>query len=293
MKKMYLIGKSLKHSISPIIHNKIFSYYNIEAIYENVELPTEEDLKRFTEDIKKDQSAIGFNVTIPYKESILKFCDHILDDVKIIRAANTIKNENGKLIAYNTDWMGFVRSLYETGVDVRGKRILVLGAGGAAKACIFGLYKMGVSEIYVANRTLEKAFYLKEQFKDYVNINVIEWKQKSKLKFSVIINTTSIGMFPKCDEAPFEYEGLSTILENGESLVYDLIYNPIKTKLLKMAEEKNIVINNGLKMLIYQAVEADLIWGVIYNSPPAHLVKEIINLSEMTIKDLEKKVQDN
>jgi len=254
MKKLYLIGKSLKHSISPLIHNKILSNFGIDAVYSNVELSDFEKLKEFVDMVKKDEDVVGFNITIPYKEDILEFCDEVSEDVKIIQAANTVKKENGKLKAYNTDWIGFKRSLEEVGIDIKDKRILILGAGGAAKACIYGLYKMGVRRIFVANRTYEKAESLREQYMKFVDIRIVRWSEIDSFESNVIINTTPIGMFPDIEKSPLN------ILAASVELVYDMIYNPPKTKLLKMAERNGKILLNGLKMLIYQAIEAERIW---------------------------------
>lgn len=272
MNKLYLIGKSLKHSISPFIHNKILSDLKIDAVYSNVELPDFEKLKEFVEMVKKDEDVVGFNITIPYKEDILEFCDEVSEDVKIIQAANTVKKENGKLKAYNTDWIGFKRSLEEVGIDIKDKRILILGAGGAAKACIYGLYKMGVEEIFVANRTYEKAESLRKQYKEFVDIEILKWSEIDSFNSDIVINTTPIGMFPDTEKSPLK------ALSGSVRFVYDMIYNPPKTKLLKMAETNGKISLNGLKMLIYQAVEAEKIWFGIGDD------RELVSLITSVVK---------
>lgn len=272
MKKLFLIGKSLKHSISPFIHNRILSELNIDAIYTNVELSDTEKLKEFVEMVRKDEDVVGFNITIPYKEDILEFCDEVSEDVKIIQAANTVKKENGKLKAYNTDWIGFKRSLEEVGIDVKDKRILILGAGGAAKACIYGLYKMGAEEIFVANRTYEKAESLRKQYKEFVDIEILKWSEIDSFNSDIVINTTPIGMFPDTEKSPLK------VLSGSVRFVYDMIYNPPKTKLLKMAETNGKISLNGLKMLIYQAVEAEKIWFGIGDD------RELVSLITSVVK---------
>jgi len=178
MKKLFLIGKSLKHSISPFIHNRILSELSIDAIYSNVELSSIEKLREFVEMVRKDEDVVGFNITIPYKEDILEFCDEVSEDVRIIKAANTVKKEEGKLLAYNTDWIGFKKSLEDIGVDVKDKKILVLGSGGAAKACIYGLYRMGTKEVFVANRTYEKEEMLREVVQGILKILPGGWQRR-------------------------------------------------------------------------------------------------------------------
>lgn len=254
MKKLFLIGKSLKHSISPFIHNRIISELNIDAVYSNVELSDTEELKEFVEMVRKDEDVVGFNITIPYKEDILEFCDEVSEDVRIINAANTVKKEDGKLLAYNTDWIGFKKSLEDMGVDVKHKKILVLGSGGAAKACIYGLYKMGAKEVFVANRTYEKAQALRQQYKEVIDLKIIKWSEIENVSYDILINTTPIGMYPDVDISPINTLNFSV------ELVYDMIYNPYKTKLLQLAEINGKRILNGLPMLIYQAIEAERIW---------------------------------
>ena len=254
MKKLFLIGNSLKLSISPFIHNRIISELNIDAVYSNVELSDTEELKEFVEMVRKDEDVVGFNITIPYKEDILEFCDEVSEDVRIINAANTVKKEDGKLLAYNTDWIGFKKSLEDMGVDVKHKKILVLGSGGAAKACIYGLYKMGAKEVFVANRTYEKAQALRQQYKEVIDLKIIKWSEIENVSYDILINTTPIGMYPDVDISPINTLNFSV------ELVYDMIYNPYKTKLLQLAEINGKRILNGLPMLIYQAIEAERIW---------------------------------
>lgn len=283
MKKLFLIGKSLKHSISPFIHNRILSELNIDAVYSNVELSDTEELKEFVEMVRKDEDVVGFNITIPYKEDILEFCDEVSEDVRIINAANTVKKEDGKLLAYNTDWIGFKKSLEHVGVDVKHKKILVLGSGGAAKACIYGLYEMGAKEVFVANRTYEKAERLKEVFQDILKIIPVEWLRRHEFKYDIIINTTSVGMFPNTENSPFDFEMYDQSLP---VFVYDMIYNPLKTAFLKEAEKRGIKTENGLKMLVYQAVEAEKIWfgGIDIVS---NLIAEILNECERKVAQIE------
>jgi len=283
MKKLFLIGKSLKHSISPFIHNKILSELGIDAVYSNVELSDFVKLKEFVEMVRKDKDVIGFNITIPYKDDILGFCDEVSEDVRIIKAANTVKKEDGKLLAYNTDWIGFKKSLEDIGVDVKDKKILVLGSGGAAKACIYGLYRMGAKEVFVANRTYEKAERLREVFQDILKILPVEWLRRYEFKYDIIINTTSVGMFPNIESSPFDFENY---VAGIPVFVYDMIYNPPKTTFLEEAEKKGSKTENGLKMLVYQAVEAEKIWfsGIDIAS---NLIAEILNECERKVAKVE------
>ncbi|ADQ06624.1 shikimate 5-dehydrogenase [Caldicellulosiruptor hydrothermalis 108] len=276
MKKLFLIGKSLKHSISPFIHNTILSEFDIDAIYSNLELSDTEKLKEFVEMVRKDKDVVGFNITIPYKEDILEFCDEVSEDVRIIKAANTVKKEDGKFLAYNTDWIGFKKSLEDRGGDVKDKKILILGSGGAAKACIYGLYRMGAKEVFIANRTYEKAQALRQQYKEIVDLKIIKWSEIENVSYDILINTTPIGMYPDVDISPIN------TLNFTVELVYDMIYNPYKTKLLQLAEINGKKILNGLPMLIYQAIEAEKIWFGI--EPDKEMVSLIHTLAKSELE---------
>ncbi len=240
-----VIGNPVKHSLSPVFQNVGFKSLGINAVYLPLEVPKES----FGETVKGLlllENLKGFNVTVPFKEGILKFGDHLSEDVKLIGSANTLKKTpEGKIELYNTDWVGFLNALKEL-TDPEGKKVLILGAGGTSRAVIYALKKVN-AEVYLWNRTLSKAEKLAQTFgvevvKDLNNVG----------DFEIIVNTTSVGL--KEDDPPlFDYEKIQP-----HQVVYDVIYR--QTPLVKTALKKGAKAQNGLKMLLYQGVESFRIW---------------------------------
>ncbi len=272
-----VIGNPIAHSVSPQIHNTISSYLGIDLAYIPF-LVKKESLKEAIEGFKAC-SLVGFNVTIPYKNAILELLDNISEEARLIEAVNTVKNVNGKLYGYNTDCSGFKRDFAEeTGTNFFDKNIVVLGAGGSSRAICVKIALEGAKGISILNRTAEKA----ELLAGYINKNISDiakafginaCEAKSRLsEADIIINTTSAGMHPHMDSMPVES---GNIFSRGQ-IVYDLIYNPPKTKLLAEAEKAGCKIVNGLGMLIYQGIEAYEIWNdVSISKEDARIIKEL------------------
>lgn len=255
-----LVGNPVEHSVSPQLHNTLCSFFNINAAY----LPfgvLPEDFVKVVEALKS-LDVIGFNVTIPYKVEIMKLLDSISEEALLIGAVNTVKIVNRKMHGFNTDGQGFIRSLREAGFEGRGSKIIILGAGGAARSVAVKLAQESADRIIILNRSREKAESLAElinsKVRDVATFSCMT--EDALLKHSrdcdIIINTTPAGMWPDLNKVPVES---AEIFEN-KPFVYDLIYNPIKTKFLSMAEENSCRILNGLGMLIYQGVSAFEIW---------------------------------
>jgi shikimate dehydrogenase len=240
-----VIGNPVKHSLSPVFQNVGFSLLGLDAIYLPFEVPKE----NFEETVKGLlflNNLKGFNITVPFKEGILKFADWVSEDVKQIGSANTLKKtEEGKIELYNTDWVGFLNALKEL-VNPEGKKVLVLGAGGTAKAVVYALKKVQ-SEVYVWNRTPEKGKKLAETF----GVNFVE-ELTDIGKFDIIVNTTSVGL-KNNDPWLFDYSKIEP-----RQVVYDVIYR--ETPLVVEARKKGAKAENGLKMLLYQGVESFKIW---------------------------------
>ena len=236
MKKYGLIGRKLGHSFSKEFFNKKFKQLDLENYhYENYEL---ENLSGLKELINKN-NLIGVNVTIPFKEKVLKYLDIIDNTAKQIGSVNTIKIKNQKLIGYNTDISGFEQSIIK--LIKNRKNALILGNGGSSKAVQYALKKNNINTTIISRKSEKN--YNKLIKEDIIN-NLI------------IINTTPLGMYPNietCPEIPYEYL-------SHEHLVYDLVYNPKKTLFLKKAEKKGCHIINGYQMLKKQANEAWEIW---------------------------------
>ena len=236
MKKYGLIGKKLGHSFSREFFNEKFKQLDLKNhYYENYEL---ENLLGLKEVIKKN-NLNGINVTIPFKEKILKYLDIIDNTAKQIGSVNTIKIKNQKLIGYNTDTSGFEQSIIK--LIKNRKSALILGSGGSSKAVQYALKKNNINTTIISRKNEKN--YNKLVKEDIIN-NLI------------IINTTPLGMYPNietCPEIPYEYL-------SHKHLVYDLVYNPKKTLFLKKAEKQNCNITNGIEMLKNQANEAWKIW---------------------------------
>lgn len=205
----------------------------------------------------REQELDGFNVTVPYKEKIIEYLDDIDPYAKKIGAVNTVKCKDGKWIGYNTDGIGYVRSLESKYPEIQTTKdctILMLGAGGAAKGICHALVDKGYTSITIANRTKEKAQLLTEQHPSNQAISLEDAAQRVN-EFDIIIQTTSIGMKPNTEEMIIPF----TSLKQG-AIVSDIVYQPIVTKFLQHAKEMNASIHLGHTMLLYQALYAFEIW---------------------------------
>lgn len=257
--KLYcLIGHPISKSLSPIIHNSFYRLNKKNSIYLTFDIEEEK-----LNDIIHGFIAMnvqGFNVTIPHKIKIMDYLDEISKEAKLIGAVNTVKNINGRLIGYNTDGLGFLKSLKDKKIDIRNKNILILGAGGAANAISTSLALSGVNTIYINNRNIDKGKELARKIKlQFSNINVdygdLTLSNVIKEEVHMIVNCTSVGMYPYADETPIVLNGFSKDL-----IVYDIIYKPEKTKLLKLSRNKGYTTIGGLPMLINQGLYSQKIW---------------------------------
>ena len=247
MKKFFVIGNPIDHSLSPKLHNYWFKKNNIEAIYDKKELNSD-NLKNFISGIK-EKKIFGINVTVPFKKSVIPFLDKLSPEAETTQSVNTIYLDSEKIIGHNTDIIGFQNSIRDVNYDIKDKKILLLGAGGVAPSIIFALNKMSVSKIFVSNRTKEKAENLKDYFE---NLIVVDWGEIPS--FDMIINATSVGL-NNDDRINLD---LSKI-EKGK-FFYDIIYNPEETEFLKLGKNLGHQTENGKKMFIYQAAESFHIW---------------------------------
>lgn len=253
-----LIGHPVEHSLSPRMHNGIYRCMNINSIYMAFDvLP--ENIGQAVYGFCALQVR-GFNVTVPHKQAVMPYLDAIDQTAALIGAVNTVANDKGRLIGYNTDGSGFMRSLAYRGIDVRGRDVLLLGAGGAARAVASALAIHGAGSVTIANRTPDKAAALADDINRRIGGNVCSGASLSDIgsisRPYMLINATSAGMWPHVESSPLPADyNLS-----GIEVVYDLIYNPERTLLLKKAEEHGCMGVNGLDMLIWQAIEAIRIW---------------------------------
>ena len=247
MKKYFVIGNPIEHSLSPKLHNYWLKKNNIKGIYEKKKLD-EKELKNIIKDVKDDKIH-GLNVTVPFKNQVLPFLDQLTPKAIISQSVNTIFKDADEVVGDNTDIGGFELSLKHFKHNLNNKKIFILGAGGVTSSIILALKKIGVSKIFLSNRTKEKAENLKKIHKD---LEIIDWGKFSN--FDVIINTTSLGL-KKEDEIKLDFSKIG-----NKKLFYDIIYNHSKTKFLENGEKLGNKILNGKMMFIYQAQLAFNIW---------------------------------
>jgi len=240
-----VIGNPVRHSLSPVIHNGAFQRMGLNALYLAFEV------HRLDEAIRgiRGLGIRGVSVTTPFKTRIIPFLDQLEDIAEKIKAVNTVSLEEGRLIGYNTDGCGALNALEEE-VDLSGKRILLLGCGGAARAIAFGLKEQG-TQVTIANRTSDHARALAEE----LGLDYLPLSSLGKLEAQVVINATSLGMPPLEEQTPFPKE----LLQPGMT-VMDIVYKPLQTKLLREASEKGCQVIDGLAMLAHQGAAQCQIW---------------------------------
>lgn len=271
-----VIGKNIENSLSPLIHNQIILKYSLNFCYLPFQI-AEADLSQAIQGIKA-LNIKGINITFPYKEKVIEFLDQVEESARRIGAINTIVNNKGLLIGYNTDVIGFKKSLQEDGkFAIKEEKAVILGAGGAARAVVYALLEEGIEEIYIFNRTPEKAEKIKQDLLPFFpgsSINTFPL-EKERLKDKIeevhlIVNVTSLGMLPQIDKTPLPDEKLF----HPDLLAYDLIYHPTKTLFLRQAERAGAKIMNGLPMLVYQGIESFYLWTGL--KPEGKEILEII-----------------
>jgi shikimate dehydrogenase len=252
-----IFGYPVKHSKSPTFQTLFFQKTNINGIYVPFEVKPE-NLELSVKSIRA-LNIKGVNITIPHKEEVIKYVNDVSKEVMYIGASNTVVNFDGFLKAFNTDVFGFIKGLKQLEPDLSGKKVLVLGAGGASRAVVYGLINENVEKIYIANRTPQRAKKIKEDFRklhrfiDEV-LEIITFNQIEQVleNVEIIVNTTSVGLNEE-DKPLFNYEKIKP-----EHVVVDIIYK--KTPLLKTAEKKGCKWQDGLPMLIYQGMKSFEIW---------------------------------
>ncbi|KXG44993.1 shikimate dehydrogenase [Tepidibacillus decaturensis] len=265
-----LIGHPVAHSKSPQMHNASLRNLGLNDIYLAFDVKPE-NLK----DAIQGMRALyfkGCNVTIPHKVNVIPFLDEISEEAARIGAVNTIVNKDGKLIGYNTDGEGYLRSLKEeTGFQLHGKRIMILGAGGASRAISYTLSHQPIEGIVLVNRDLNKANALLNELKQTDFHKAITYHELpyEMEQVDLIINTTSIGMYPNIKETLIKKEWIQP-----HHLVSDIVYNPLETKLLQDAKAQGAKIHSGLGMFIYQGVIAFEKWTGI--TPDTNIMRRVV-----------------
>jgi shikimate dehydrogenase len=242
MEKYGLIGKRLDYSFSKSFFTEKFQQEKIAAVYDNIELSDNDQLNLFFQEKIYDFN--GVNVTIPYKQEVIRYLDELSPSAKPIGAVNTIHVQNGKLIGHNTDAYGFQKSIQPFLRNVHEKALL-LGTGGASKAVEYVLKGLGIEVFYLSRKPEgEHQFSYKQANEIMINT------------FKLIINCTPLGTYPNLDEQP----NIPIAFVGSDHLVIDMIYNPDQTKLLRVAKENGADTMNGLSMLQHQALKAWEVW---------------------------------
>jgi 3-dehydroquinate dehydratase/shikimate dehydrogenase len=258
-----IIGNPVSHSLSPYMHNAAFNHHQLNAVYIPFKVS---DLDKFISRMVREETREidwnlkGFSVTIPHKETIIKHLDHIDEDAKAIGAVNTVRIVDGKLHGYNTDAKGFIEPLLNSYGNLKNVKVAVIGNGGAARACIYAL-KKEEANITIFARNPQKAEKLANEFNvDLKELNIpnseLSTQHPALSTQHILINTTPLGTVGKLEnETPLKSERLKNL-----HLVYDLVYNPFETKLIREAKKVDVPTIGGLAMLVAQGMEQFEIW---------------------------------
>ena len=271
-----LLGSPVAHSISPMMHNDSFAFHKLDYVYLCFDI--REDKLGTTVRALRDMNTYGFNLTMPDKTAVMGYLDEISVEARLIGAVNTVKNQDGKLIGFNTDGAGYMRAAADFGVDVTGRELTLIGAGGAANAIAVQSALDGAAFIHLVSRR-GRSWDRARSLVDRINENtgcqaeLIDLEDsvclKSALERSVLLtNATSAGMAPETDVTPLK----DTSLLYPELFVSDVIYNPRKTRFLREAQEAGCRTFNGLYMLLYQGEKAFNIWTGL--DMPVQMIRE-------------------
>lgn len=259
MYRLGLIGFPIQHSLSPWIHQRFLKKANLTGTYELIEIDPTESFEQAIEALK-ERGLDGFNVTVPYKEKIMPYLDRLDAEAQAIGAVNTVVNEHGLWVGYNTDGKGYVRALenkYPALFATKTQRILVLGAGGAARGIYCALTALGCQKIDIANRTAASARDIATlaQGETETSVLTLTEAEENLQVYDLIIQTTSVGMKPDETKSIISLDRLKQ-----PSIVSDIVYQPIETTLLQTAKQQGASIHHGHTMLLYQALDAFELW---------------------------------
>jgi len=254
LKTFAVIGDPIDHSLSPTIHNAAYRELEMECTYIAYRV-AQGELATGIESLKKIKIA-GFNVTIPHKIEMMRYLDNLDDNCKKIGAVNTVLNDDGILRGFNTDMDGFLEPIKRKEIEIKNSRILILGAGGAARAIIAGFQKENAKEITIVNRTKSKGDELSE-FSNRMGLSSVSSSIKDMedfdSQFDMIVNASSLGLKGEKNIIPSR-------LFDEQTTVYDIVYKPIKTDLINTAKERKSRIIFGYEMLLGQAIRSFEIW---------------------------------
>lgn len=251
LKKCVIIGSPIKHSLSPAMHNAGYKSLNItnNFIFDKIDVEEDEleeffvDLKNFN---KKNKSFIGITCTMPHKINVIKYLDEIKAESKIIKSVNSVLFDGERYIGYNTDWYGIEQPFLEKNINLINKKVAIIGAGGASRSAIY-TFKKNHSIVSVFNRTKNKADLLAKEF----NISAFDMNDIDELATNdIIINATNVGMGELSELSP-----INTDILNKNHIIFECIYNPKETILVKTAKNVGATVFYGWEMLLYQGVK--------------------------------------
>ena len=270
-----VIGCPVRHSFSPPMHNAAFAALGLDCCYVALEVAPENLAEAITG--MRALGLVGLNVTIPHKQALLGLLEESSEEARLIGAVNTLWLQEGRLQGDNTDGRGFVASLQAAGENPRGQRVVLLGAGGSARAVGVALARAGVAEIVVANRTAERGVALAAFLNEHVRAGVARTVELSSpalrwacAEANLIVNTTAAGMSPQGDLLPVE--DLPAL--SSRTLVYDIIYNPLQTRLLQLAADRGARTLNGVDMLVCQGALSFQQWTG--QAPPIDVMRKAL-----------------
>jgi shikimate dehydrogenase len=254
-----ILGDPIYHSLSPIIHNEAFKIKDLDKVF--IALKTNNRTIKLAMEAIRNFNLKGLSITMPLKELIIEYLDDLSNDAKIIGVVNCVVNNEGLLVGYNTDGKGFSLSLKDMGINNL-KNVFVIGAGGVAKAIVLQLMLENVKNIFITNRHINRAKTVEAKLKGISSslINIIEWDYKEWSKVinscDLIVNATSLGMEDIGDlSAMIPWE-----VVDKRTIIYDTIYKPLETKLIKKSKNMNLKVINGINLLIYQASISFNLW---------------------------------
>lgn len=273
IKKFAVIGDPIEHSLSPLIQQAAFDELNIKAQYIKIRVK-EKDLEKFI--TKRATKLNGFNITIPHKEKIIPLLDWIAPRAQVIGAVNTVLQHNKKFFGFNTDGDGYILSLpIQVQKNLKDMQVLLIGAGGAARAISAAFLQKGVKKLCIANRKLNKAEKIQKDFAKISSKNKLMTCALESTTFNkqlqqanLIINTTSVGLHGT------SFENFDWSLVKKTSFISDIVYNPLITPLLKEAKKRKLKIHTGEGMLVYQAALAFELWTGQF--PNTQLMKQVM-----------------
>ena len=258
-KLMGLIGNPVEHTMSPAIHNTIAEHTDENMVY--VPFPVKEDI----ESAIKGAYALGIqgmNITVPYKSDAIPYLKDLDKEAEMIGAVNTLVRVEGGFKGYNTDLPGLYRAILSEGIEVKGSKVIIVGAGGAARAAAFMCAFNGAGRLVILNRTVEKAHRIAKEVAEktgFSNIDVMAISDYMQIEGEgwLVLQATKVGLYPHIEETPIS----DSAFFKKVAVVYDLIYTPQETMFMRLAKNEGAAAYNGLKMLLYQGVAAYEMWN--------------------------------